>query len=81
MGDTLNPLRNQENWALRWYGHTKLTVGGTLVSKVSCRTLTVREWKWDCNEEEYYEDQEVNGKEIVSVEDNKIFQCLNLLHI
>jgi len=28
MGDALNPLRNVENWALRWYGRTEWKVGG-----------------------------------------------------
>ena len=64
-------LRNLENGALRWYGHAEWKVGGRLVGKVSYPSLTGRRRKWECNEEEYYEDQEVNGNVIVSVEDKK----------
>ena len=73
-------LRNLENEALRWYDHTERKLGVTLVGKVSYRSLTGRGRKGDWNEEEYYEDQEENGNEIVSVKDNKIFHFLNLLH-
>jgi len=42
MGNALNPLRNLENCALRWYGHIELKVGGRLVGKLSYRSMTGR---------------------------------------
>jgi hypothetical protein len=42
MGNALSPLRDLENWALRWYVHTEGTVGGTLLGNVPYGSMTGR---------------------------------------
>jgi hypothetical protein len=43
--------------------------------------VTGRGRKGDCNEEEYYEEQEIEGNKILSAKENTIFHSLNILLI